>query len=206
MAYLAPDTIGGGLYLAPDEPPALTRHTLAGSAATQANTSSVGAAAQRHVLAGSPSSQANTSAVGQIGIGVRHVLTGSPCSQANVSPAGAITISDRPFVRSQARTYAVGIDERTANPPTFKKVPSAILDYSFDWAAYLSDADDEIASCAIDVPPAFAEGVEILVDSVATTWISGGVAGYKHHLRCDIVTAQGRRDSRTIIIDLVAER
>lgn len=83
---------------------------LAGSSASQVNTSSSGAITQTHVLSGSSVDQSNTSTSGAIGqsiiltgasvaqgnattsgsVAQTHVLIGSNCQQANTSTSGAV--------------------------------------------------------------------------------------------------------------------
>jgi hypothetical protein len=81
----------------------------------------------------------------------------------------------------------------------FIKDPDAVLDYSFDWSAWL-DVAETISSYTID------EDTGITVDSdseaagVVTVWLSGGTAGTTYAVRCEVVTDAGRTDERTMVI------
>ena len=81
----------------------------------------------------------------------------------------------------------------------FVKDPDAVLDYMFDWSAWL-DGAEAISSYEID------EDTGITVDSdseaagVVTVWLSGGTAGVTYAVRCEIVTDAGRTDERTMTI------
>lgn len=86
------------------------------------------------------------------------------------------------------------------------KDPDAVLDYSFDWTAWLLDVTDTIASVS-------AVCVGVILDpghnptfsgGVATVWVKGGVVGSeeKPSLTCRIVTAAGRTDDRTVYFNM----
>ena len=62
---------------------------LAGSSASQVNTSSSGAITQAHVLSGASVDQSNTSTSGAIGQSI--ILTGASVSQGNASTSGAVS-------------------------------------------------------------------------------------------------------------------
>lgn len=90
------------------------------------------------------------------------------------------------------------------NDRLFNKDPDAVLDFAFDWTAWLSDGET-ISSHVI------VEQTGITVDSdsesngVVTVWLSGGTEGETYSLTCSITTSQARQDDRTIFI-LVEER
>lgn len=75
------------------------------------------------------------------------------------------------------------------------KDPDAVLDYQFDWTTWLNG--DTISSYTVTV-----DGVTLDSDSNTTTavtaWVSGGTAGAVATVACEIVTAGGRTDERTI--------
>ena len=89
---------------------------------------------------------------------------------------------------------------------TITKDPDAVLDYIFDWSAWLAEIVDTIASAEIVVA---AEGVvcdsDSIVDDTVVAWISGGTAGATYRVTCRIVTAGWRTDDRSIFIK-IAER
>lgn len=87
---------------------------------------------------------------------------------------------------------------------TFTKDPDAILDYVWDWTAWLNG--DTIATATVTV----AEGLTVdtpaaVVGPLVTVWLSGGTAGTTYAATCRIVTDGGRTDDRTSRI-LVMER
>ena len=93
-------------------------------------------------------------------------------------------------------TYTGGPDK-----PTIVKDPSEVLDYTFDWSAYLADITDTIVTVVF-------EPVGVVVDSSsnttssATAWVSGGVAGVAAQLTCVITTAEGRTAVRSIYLKI----
>ena len=83
------------------------------------------------------------------------------------------------------------------------KDPSATLDYSVDWGAdYL--ADDVLTGSSWAVSPAEAGGVSIVANGFdlnsSTVEVSGGNVGRMYRLTNHVVTAEGREDSRSIMI------
>ncbi len=91
--------------------------------------------------------------------------------------------------------------------PSIPKDPDALLDYSFDWTLWLAGVQggpDTIASAVVT-------GSGCTIDSQTDAFplvharVSGGTAGLTASVRCRIVTAQGRREDRTIYL-LIRER
>ena len=83
------------------------------------------------------------------------------------------------------------------------KDPEATLDYSVDWGAeYLSG--DALATSGWTVSPAEEGGVAIVSDRfdllIATAEVAGGIAGRTYRLTNHVVTAEGREDSRSIML------
>lgn len=87
--------------------------------------------------------------------------------------------------------------------PTIVKDPQAVLDYSWDWSAWLAGIGDTYASHTI-----FQEtGGPTTVGSAQTAgiisaFISGGVPDAKHRVTCRIVTVGGRTDDRSIFLKI----
>ena len=85
-----------------------------------------------------------------------------------------------------------------------KKDPNAVLDYSWDWSAWL--ADGETITTADVIAP-----TGLTVDSVAhdgtgvTAWLSGGTSGNQHRVVCRVVTSASRTDDRSITL-VIEER
>jgi hypothetical protein len=80
------------------------------------------------------------------------------------------------------------------------KDPDAVLDYAFDWSAWLADGET-ILTYDVDV-----EVGDAVVDSVTealgtvSVWLSGGTLDTNVELRCRVTTSEGRIDDRTIVI------
>jgi hypothetical protein len=88
----------------------------------------------------------------------------------------------------------------------FQKDPSAVLDYEFDWSAWLEEGE-EIASSEITLTPAG----ELVLDrtvplsSSVIAWLSAGVLGRTYRVACHIVTNDAREDDRSLFVS-VSER
>lgn len=84
------------------------------------------------------------------------------------------------------------------------KDPAAVLDYTFDWTAYLLPITDTIAS----VEFALFGSTDAAIDNTssttvkATIWVSGGIVGELLQLDCAITTSSTppRTDSRSVYI------
>ena len=98
-------------------------------------------------------------------------------------------------------TYVVG----TTGKATILKDKDAVLDYIFDWTAWLDDVADTIATKTVTTPTVSGQ---ITIDSssiigkTVVAWISDGTEGQTYSVTCHIVTAQGREDDRTIYIKI----
>ena len=81
------------------------------------------------------------------------------------------------------------------------KDPSAVLDYEWDWTAWL--ASDTITTHLVTVAPTGTGALAVDsstvddTDSKVTVWLSGGVVGVNYAVTVSIVTAGGRTDDRT---------
>jgi len=83
---------------------------------------------------------------------------------------------------------------------TITKDPDSVLDYTFDWEAWLALISDTIASEEVVVETGITcDSSTISVDTVIV-WISGGTAGETYRVTCRIVTTGGRTDDRSIFI------
>lgn len=76
------------------------------------------------------------------------------------------------------------------------KDPDANLDYVWNWAAWLADAET-IDTVTWIVPDGITEGDTTKTDTTATIWLSGGTLGQSYEITCRITTNQGRIDDRT---------
>jgi hypothetical protein len=80
------------------------------------------------------------------------------------------------------------------------KDPSDVIDISVDWADFLGE--DAIASVVWTVSPtgALAVDTQSNTDTVATAWVSGGVASVTYSLACKITSVGGRTVERSLEI------
>ena len=83
--------------------------------------------------------------------------------------------------------------------PEFKKDPSAVLDYTIDWTAWLKSGDT-ISTSTWAVPSGITKNSEANTTTASTVWLSAGTAGTIHRVICTIVTADGRTDQRSLDI------
>ena len=86
---------------------------------------------------------------------------------------------------------------------TFTKDPSAVLDYSWNWAAWLAEISDTISDATVTVTNGLtAVGPTVVEGSVVTQIVSGGAVGTICEMVCQITTASGRVDERTIHLNI----
>ena len=89
--------------------------------------------------------------------------------------------------------------------PTATKDPTASLDYSADWTAWLLDIVDTIASVTVTAAaPLALIGVPTVVGGIVHAFIAGGTVGGTFPVTFSIVTAGGRMDDRTIYLKIRA--
>lgn len=101
-------------------------------------------------------------------------------------------------------TYVV----KSNGKAVIQKDPNAVLDYGFNWAAYLADITDTIVDAEFVVDPSLTITQQGFDDTTATVWLSGGTAPaapLPNELRvtCRITTAEGRVDDRSIFLKIV---
>jgi hypothetical protein len=89
--------------------------------------------------------------------------------------------------------------------PVIEKRAGSQLDYCFNWSRWLAPINDTIASYTVNVPPALTRAGVMLDDGKVDVWLDGGVVGYDHQVRCDIVTNSSppRKESQTIIVRII---
>lgn len=84
------------------------------------------------------------------------------------------------------------------------KDPDAILDYTIDWSNWLST--DTIASSSFTVPAGLSQPQAATHDNTtATCWLSSGTAGEKYLITNRIVTAAGRTQDRSFVLQIAEE-
>lgn len=78
------------------------------------------------------------------------------------------------------------------------KDPDALLDYAIDWTQWLDG--DTILTSDWTVAVGLTKESQFNTTTVATVWLSGGVAGTSYTVTNRITTAGGRTDDRSITI------
>jgi hypothetical protein len=83
------------------------------------------------------------------------------------------------------------------------KDPEAVLDYAVDWGAeYLGG--DALTESSWTVVPAESGGLSIVSSRfdlmLSTVQVGGGIAGRIYRLTNHVTTAEGREDSRSIMV------
>lgn len=85
--------------------------------------------------------------------------------------------------------------------PTFTKDPAAVLDYRWDWSAWLAEGETITAATVTASAGLTVDSSAISGDgSAVTAWISGGTATREYEITNHITTSAGRQDDRTIAI------
>lgn len=79
----------------------------------------------------------------------------------------------------------------------FTKDPDAVLDYEWDWAAWLTPVSDTITTATFLPDPGITVEATSHSATAAIAWISGGTKGNSYNVVCRIVTTEGRTDDRT---------
>lgn len=85
----------------------------------------------------------------------------------------------------------------------FTKDPDAILDYQWDWSAWLATVGDTLAAVAFIAEDGITVDSSEFSDTAATAWISGGTLGTTYSVVCRVTTTGGRVDDRTAELKIV---
>ena len=89
---------------------------------------------------------------------------------------------------------------------SYIKDPAALLDYSWDWSSWLAEIADTISSATVAVPSGLtAVGSPVVSDTAVMQKVSGGDVDGAYTLVCQITTAGGLIDERSIYLT-IAER
>ena len=86
-------------------------------------------------------------------------------------------------------------------PRSFVKDPDAILDYEWDWSAWLGV--DTIASHTVTAATGLVVDTSEATTTAVTAWLSGGSVGQSYPVTCHVVTAAGREDDRTVTVTVM---
>ena len=79
------------------------------------------------------------------------------------------------------------------------KDPDAVLDYSWDWSAWLADAET-ISSHVVTVDSGITKDSDSESAGIVTAWLSGGTVGTMYEVACRVTTNLGRTDESTMDI------
>lgn len=90
-----------------------------------------------------------------------------------------------------------------SNTNMFAKGPNEVLDYQWDWSAWLGT--DTISTSTVATPTGLTEASEANTTTTATVWVSGGTLGTTYQLTNHIVTAGGRTAERVILIQVTTK-
>nr|WP_295383547.1 hypothetical protein [Pseudoxanthomonas sp.] len=85
--------------------------------------------------------------------------------------------------------------------PTITKDPNAVLDYSLDLAAWLTDISDTLSALSVTASGATVDSSAIS-GTKCIAWISGGTAGETVTVTFRFTTAGGRTDDRSIYLKI----
>jgi len=84
---------------------------------------------------------------------------------------------------------------------SFVKDPDAVLDYEWDWSAWLGT--DTIASHTVTAATGLTVDSSTATSTAVTAWLSGGSVGMSYAVTCHVVTAAGREDDRTVTVTVM---
>ncbi|BCQ23179.1 hypothetical protein NK8_13040 [Caballeronia sp. NK8] len=85
--------------------------------------------------------------------------------------------------------------------PSFIKDPQAVLDFNWDWSAWLGE-EETIAEKSVTADTGITVNSSTIDGGVVVAWISGGVAGTAYVVACTIKTSAGRTETRRISVSV----
>ena len=85
---------------------------------------------------------------------------------------------------------------------TFTKDPGARLDYTLDWGTDGWLGSDTIASVSWTVPSGLTTNLNTNTTTTATIWLASGTVNTDYTVTCQITTAAGRVDERSLLIQV----
>ena len=88
-------------------------------------------------------------------------------------------------------------------PKNYVKDPAARLDYTWDWSEWLAEVADTISSATVTMPAGLtAAGAPTVDDGAVTQRVSGGTLDDTYRMVCQITTAGGLIDERSIYLTI----
>lgn len=98
------------------------------------------------------------------------------------------------------------VEVTEAGKASIVKDPDAVLDYIFDWTAWLDALPDTIASHSVSVEAGDCTVLNSVINGkTVVVWLSGGTAGTTARVRCRITcsaSSPARVDDRTLYVKL----
>lgn len=86
--------------------------------------------------------------------------------------------------------------------PSWTQPPTANLDYTEDWTAWLATGET-ITACTITADTGITASAATITSGVkVTTWVTGGTVGQTYNVVFHVTTNQTRQDERTIRINI----
>lgn len=90
-----------------------------------------------------------------------------------------------------------------ADDDSYFKDPAARLDYTWGWTDWLADSGDTITSATVTVPDELTKvGAPVVTDTDVTQRIEGGTLDDTYRMVCQITTAGGLIDERSIYLTI----
>lgn len=87
---------------------------------------------------------------------------------------------------------------------SYTKDPAARLDYTWEWSEWLADIADTIGSATVTVPDGLtAVGVPVVDGTAVTQRVSGGTLDDSYTMVCQVTTAGGLIDERSIYLTII---
>lgn len=85
----------------------------------------------------------------------------------------------------------------------YTKDPAARLDYTWDWSEWLADVSDTISSAMVTVPSGLtAVEAPVVGEATVTQRIEGGTLDSAYRMVCQITTAGGLIDERSMYLTI----
>lgn len=85
--------------------------------------------------------------------------------------------------------------------PSFVKDPQAVLDFNWDWSAWLGEGET-ITDKTVTPDAGLTVDSSSTAGKVVVAWISGGTSGATYVVACTITTSAGRAETRRIQISV----
>jgi len=85
--------------------------------------------------------------------------------------------------------------------PSFIKDPQAVLDFNWDWSAWLGEGET-ITDTNVTPDAGLTVNSSRINGDVVSAWLAGGAVGASYSVACTISTSAGRTETRRIQISV----